>query len=155
VLIIATLEKVQQSNALVKPQCYSSLAYLSLLLLSLSADIELNPGPEPSYPCGSCGIDVLDSDQALECDECQTWHHIACQGVGDNTYNHLLNLDVSFSWMCTHCDSINISNISSTSSSPTSHPNSFSSLPHENPTPVIIKGKVKSKIPPYANLKVL
>ncbi|KAH3841788.1 hypothetical protein DPMN_115268 [Dreissena polymorpha] len=70
--LLLRLKKSSRSNARVKPQGYSSLAYLSLLLLSLSADIALNPGPEPSYPRGSCGIDVLDSDQALECDECQT-----------------------------------------------------------------------------------
>ena len=36
------------------------------LLLSLSGDVHLNPGPD--FPCGICGDSVLDEDKAMCCD---------------------------------------------------------------------------------------
>ncbi|WAQ95747.1 hypothetical protein MAR_028437, partial [Mya arenaria] len=44
-----------------------TLSHLAILLLSISCDVELNPGPD--FPCGSCGNEVLDSDHAVECDK--------------------------------------------------------------------------------------
>ena len=61
-----------------------SLTYLSLLLVTLSSEIELNPGP--SFPCGSCGIEVLDDDDAVSCDNCDYWYHIQCQNISTGTY---------------------------------------------------------------------
>ena len=54
----------------------ASLAHLCLLTVSLSADIELNPGQD--YPSGSCGDDGLDSDMAIVRDNFCSWFHIKC-----------------------------------------------------------------------------
>ncbi|KAH3776968.1 hypothetical protein DPMN_178402 [Dreissena polymorpha] len=54
----------------VKPSRNMSLLYLCILLMSLSPDVEKNPGPQ--YPWGSCDIEVRDNDPALECDSCTT-----------------------------------------------------------------------------------
>ena len=66
---------------------------------------------DPDYPCGSCGREVSDDDQAIDCDSCHTWFHIQCQGIGDDTYINLLN-ETSFSWKCITCDHINFSHSS-------------------------------------------
>ena len=75
----------------------ASLLYLCLLTLTVSSDVKTNPGPD--YPCGSCGREVSDDDQAIDCDSCHTWFHIQCQGTGDDTYKNLLN-ETLFSWNC-------------------------------------------------------
>ena len=38
------------------------------LLVSLSADVDLNPGPA-DHPFGNCAIEILDDDAAMVCDE--------------------------------------------------------------------------------------
>ena len=87
----------------------ASLLYLCLLTLSVSSDVKTNPGPD--YPCGSCGREVSDDDQVIDCDSCHTWFHIQCKGIRDDTYKNLLN-KTSFSWNCITCDHINFSHSS-------------------------------------------
>ena len=91
-----------------KTSCRLSLTYLSLLLVTLSSEIEFNPGP--SFPCGSCGIEVLDDDAAVSCDNCDYWYHIQCQNISTGTYETLQAGDVSFTWMCMRCEAQNYSN---------------------------------------------
>ena len=86
------------------------LTYLSLLLVTLWTEIELNPGP--SFACGSCGIEVLEDDLAVSCDNCEYWYHIQCQNVTAGTYECLQATDVSFPWMCLRCETQNYSNLS-------------------------------------------
>jgi hypothetical protein len=79
--------------------------------LSISCDVERNPGPD--YPCGTCGSEVKDSDHAVECDNCCMWFHIQCQGLNSTLYQDLTNSNTSFAWTCTLCDDSNLSDISS------------------------------------------
>ena len=74
-----------------------TLAYMSLLLVTLSSEIELNPGP--SFPCVSCGIEVLDDDSVVSCDNCDNWHHIQCQDISFGAYGNLQANDLSFAWV--------------------------------------------------------
>ena len=103
-----------------------SLAYMSLLLVTLSSEIELNPGP--SFPCGSCGIEVLDEDAAVSCDNCNNWYHIQCQGISLETYGNLQANDSSFAWVCLNCEAQNYSSVSSLSAASFLSENSFSAL---------------------------
>ena len=49
----------------------SELLYLSSLLLCLSSDIEVNPGPyTPKYPCNICEKAAKWGQQAIQCDGC-------------------------------------------------------------------------------------
>ena len=105
-----------------------TLSHLAILLLSISCDVETNPGPD--YPCGSCGSEVLDSDPAVDCDSCGMWFHLQCQGLDTAWYQQLVDHDQSFAWTCTAYDNLNYSNVSSILS--VSSLNSFSSLPDEN-----------------------
>ncbi|MCG8046380.1 MAG: hypothetical protein JAY66_11960 [Candidatus Thiodiazotropha taylori] len=118
-----------------KDQKVSSLSYLCLILISMSADVESNPGPT-DFPCGNCAIEVLDDDAALECDKCGLWFHIQCQAIGQDMYDDLVATDQSFSWICSNCDHPNFSN-SSFASSIASYvsPNNFSILTDEDSEP--------------------
>ena len=109
-----------------KTSCKLSLTYLSLLLVTLSSEIELNPGP--SFPCGSCGIEVLDDDAAVSCNNCDYWYHIQCQNISTGTYATLQAGDVSFTWMCMRCEAQNYSNHSNQSLTSFVSNNSFDAL---------------------------
>ena len=97
----------------VKTCQWLSLTYLSLLMISTSADIQTNPGP--TFPCESCGKEVLDGDPATSCDSCEQWFHIQCQDMCLAYYETLQGCDGSFAWSCLKCDRQNYSNVSSSS----------------------------------------
>ena len=103
-----------------------TLAYLSLLLNTVSTEIQLNPGP--SCPCGSCGLEVLDDDAAVSCDKCEYWFHIQCQDISLATYDSLQADDSSFSWVCLKCDNQYYATVSSHSFVSFESENSFSVL---------------------------
>ena len=50
------------------------------LLLVISGNVELNPGPRtPKYPCGECGKAV--ALNSIACDISNTWYHRECAGM--------------------------------------------------------------------------
>ena len=61
--------------------CRSTLFQVNLVIviLLLSGDVQLNPGPPtrtPKYPCGVCSKNVNCDHKAMECEDCLTWYHI-------------------------------------------------------------------------------
>ena len=88
-----------------------------LLVLLLSGQVELNPGPitpnqsstlSTNYPCGICQKKVNDSHHALLCDKCELWFHTDCLVFPVSNYSTLLNF-TSFIWVCTDCGYSNYS----------------------------------------------
>ena len=77
---------------------------LSVLLL-LSGDVELHPGPSVEHPCNVCALEVDDSDKALCCDICRDqWVHVACDpGVEESTYDDMVANPTSALWYCSKC----------------------------------------------------
>ena len=71
----------------------SELKHLDLyLLLILSGQIELNPGPtadSTTYPCGICQENVNWGQRAICCDKCDLWHHASCMNMNEAVYNVL------------------------------------------------------------------
>ena len=105
------------------PQCYLCLTSKSIL------DPHI-----PKYPCGACGRAVCNKQAAVSCDACDQWFHIKCQGMSQQTYNH--NIVADFSWTCTACT---LSNIQVTLLNHTTSPTSAKSDPgsplaHSSPT---------------------
>lgn len=118
------VSKIKQQNSVNMEKVTSS--YLFVLVLTLSADVESNPGPE--YPCGTCGLEVKENDAAILCDTCNIWFHIHCEGFSQAQYSELVSSNQSFSWLCTNCDSTNFSTVSNSSLSSHESNNSFSPL---------------------------
>jgi len=63
--------------------------------------------PEPSeqvqFPCGSCGKEVNDNDEAIYCEAgCAYWYHRICTGMGNDAYALLTNED-NAEWVCDQC----------------------------------------------------
>ena len=69
----------------------SCLLYIGILLVTLSKDVRVNPGPRPpKCTCGSCGAAVKHSQNNIQCYGCNLWYHISCQGM--NTSIPVLSL---------------------------------------------------------------
>lgn len=59
--------------------------------------------PPRKETCNVCGICVRDNDDGLQCDQCQTWIHAACEGILIDEYNRLSQDDKQ--WSCALCSS--------------------------------------------------
>ncbi len=57
---------------------------LTIYIILLSGDIELNPGP-----CGSCSNPVKSNQKGVCCDVCNKWFHTRCLGIPDTEYQQL------------------------------------------------------------------
>jgi hypothetical protein len=53
--------------------------HICLIITLLAGDIQLNPGPTQTYPCGYCEAPVTwDHQRAICCDECSIWCQFLC-----------------------------------------------------------------------------
>jgi hypothetical protein len=56
-----------------------TMLYLSLIIIMMSSDVELNPGPrQPKYPCQICHKAVTWKTRGVACDDCSKWYHTDC-----------------------------------------------------------------------------
>ena len=39
------------------------------------------------YPCNLCSKSVMKNQKAVQCDSCDLWVHIKCNGTSDDEYN--------------------------------------------------------------------
>ena len=120
----------------------TSCVYISLLLVTLSHDVEVNPGPRPpKYPCGCCGRAVKWNDAGIQCDGCETWYHRVYSGMSQNIYDIHCQHE-SYSWLCLNYGlpyfSTRYFDISTLSS-----PSSFSVL--DDSDPILTFTSIKSK----------
>ena len=84
----------------------ASISTLTMLLLLISGDIQLNPGPsaEPDTSvCPECNILVDWEEEGIECECCCFWYHRKCINMSKETYN-LHNNHASLEWYCIKCD---------------------------------------------------
>ena len=67
--------------------------------------IENDPDLEntPIYPCGVCGKEVNDNDEAILCEAgCTFWYHRSCTGMSKDAYAFMTNED-NAEWACDKC----------------------------------------------------
>ena len=78
------------------------------LLLAISGNVELNPGPRtPKYPCGKCGKAV--AINSIACDICNTWYHRECAGMNSTIFeSYVKNSEIEGEFA--QCGIPNISN---------------------------------------------
>ena len=57
----------------------------------------------PIYPCGICAKTVARSHRAIQCDLCNFWNHIKCDGVEPSTYNKLKSTNDCSLYYCKTC----------------------------------------------------
>lgn len=57
------------------------------------------------HPCGVCGVHVLETDEAVQCDgPCSLWHHRECLGMTLGVYLKLSKGHED--WVCRKCTKI-------------------------------------------------
>jgi hypothetical protein len=71
-----------------------------LIILIISGDISLNPGPVKN-PCGLCAKPVAKNHRAVLCEGCNYWWHIKCGKITPDQYKTLSNSDDP--WICHDC----------------------------------------------------
>ena len=56
----------------------------------ISENLDYNPKRLPTrklkYPCSICNKSVMYNQKALQCDTCDLWTHIKCDGTNDDAY---------------------------------------------------------------------
>ena len=48
--------------------------------------------PHPRYPCGTCRRVVGERNKAIQCEVCNYWNHIGCDGISPYDYEKLKKL---------------------------------------------------------------
>ena len=61
--------------------------------------------PTVEHPCIVCKAEVIDGQEAIQCDGCSLWQHIACNsGITRDFYEKLnRGLDKLLEWFCNIC----------------------------------------------------
>ena len=97
-----------------------------LLLIGISNDINLNPGPI-RFPCGLCSKQVRWNQKAVCCDHCDLWYHTKCIEMTTGSYLDLQD-HPSISWICRDCGLPNFATSLFSSFLSIDSQNSFSTL---------------------------
>jgi hypothetical protein len=90
------------------------LAYLSMMLILISNDVNPHPGPgcsntnETVYPCGTCDQPVTWQERGIVSDTCNQWYHISCESMQTKSYLEHAN-DSAIAWDCIMCNCPNYS----------------------------------------------
>ena len=65
----------------------------------------LNPVNNLSCPCSICNKNCLKNQKAIQCDNCDKWCHIGCDGTSDEEYSfyQTTNDNPDIKWFCLHC----------------------------------------------------
>ena len=75
-----------------------ALMYIAIIMIILSSDTEVNPGPlQPKYPCQICEKAVTWKQRGVACNDCHHWYHVECMHMSTPVYLSLNNV----SWHCT------------------------------------------------------
>ena len=87
---------------------------LIILVILLSGDIELNPGPtnKSMYPCAMCDLPVTWDCMGVCCNDCSMWHHKSCMELCTKDYDLLHVQRSCVQWLCCKCNSMNVSSFS-------------------------------------------
>ncbi len=108
-------QKVINMYGKLKSPCKHTNMYLSLMLILVANDVNLNPGPSAcsenestKYPCGTCDKTVGWSERGIVCDTCNQWYHANCQSMTTKSYEDHVG-DSAIAWDCIMCGCPNYS----------------------------------------------
>ena len=59
--------------------------------------------PDQHCKCESCLKPVMENDDAVECELCDYWFHVRCQGISDQLYKTLRKFKTVVHWFCRGC----------------------------------------------------
>lgn len=126
-----------------------------LILLMLSGQIELNPGPNDLsdtsvYPCGICENPVIWNERAISCDRCNILHHANCMAMNENVYEAIANHS-NVSWLCCKCGFPNFASSLFDANQSIFSENQFSSLTSDESQATPVSSPIKTPFNPLAS----
>ena len=127
-----------------------------MLLITISNDINPNPGPENStvYPCGTRDQPVTWEERGIVCDTCNQWYHATCQSMWSTLYQEHVN-NSAIAWDCLACGCPNYSTFCFPMVFSTSNQLSVLSndplVPLDSPTPSIPPTPIHASTPRRQN----
>ena len=62
------------------------------------------PPPKPKHPCLRCRKAVTADTKSVQCQTCEYWVHVDCQGISNELFNILIDPD-TYGGVCWNCDS--------------------------------------------------
>ena len=68
------------------------------IILLLSGDISLNPGPDR---CESCSVPVYRTRRQVRCEDCDALYHATCANITSKDYNNMIKQNQT--WLCQVC----------------------------------------------------
>ncbi len=63
----------------------------------------MKPTKNLKYPCSICSKSVMKNQKSVQCDTCDLWAHIKCDGTTKDEYDILIESDDNTSWKCLVC----------------------------------------------------
>uniref|UniRef100_A0A8R1EKR1 diphthine methyl ester synthase n=1 Tax=Caenorhabditis japonica TaxID=281687 RepID=A0A8R1EKR1_CAEJA len=85
-----------------------SIFSIKAILITLSNDVERNPGSRPTYPCTECHKNV--GTNSVQCIKCTNWTHLRCTKIKDlNVY-----IKTKQTHTCTKCDQVMTKSLTAT-----------------------------------------
>ena len=57
--------------------------------------------------CGKCEKEVKENDRGVQCEICEKWNHIRCEGIGKDMYS-MLQEEKGVKWFCSNCRSTDL-----------------------------------------------
>ena len=70
---------------------------------AISLEKDLNKPNNLQSPCSIRNKNVLSNQKAVQCETCNKWCHIQCDGTSSETYNYLTTTDDTILWHCLLC----------------------------------------------------
>ena len=72
---------------------------------SILAGNSLNPPNNLKSPCCICNKNCLNNQSCIQCDRCDKWSHIKCDGTSLKDYNYYKTTNDSpdIKWFCLYC----------------------------------------------------
>lgn len=122
--------KYSRPHLCFQPINISQRCHRLMIILIISGDISLNPGPVKN-PCGLCHRPVAKNHRAIYmiyCESCYCWWHIKCANITPTDYKMWGNTDDP--WVCPECNSFYFSDsfFNNSYEINSNEENSFSSL---------------------------
>ena len=138
----------------------SQRSLLSIWLLLLAGDVEVNPGPRGvRHPCGVCSKAVRSNQKTILCEVCYYWLHTRCIGMLEPEYLDLQNSDEP--WCCSTCfkEALPFRDVSCLNSTPTTSTDisesASSGVSEDNRHPCsILYSNCRSLLPKLDSLRV-
>ena len=81
----------------------ATMTTTQLIIEAIRDDKNINMSNNLKFPCSICNKNVLNNQKGIQCDSCNLWCHIKCDGTSTETYNKMILSEDNNLWHCLLC----------------------------------------------------